>query len=68
MILNDHRIIHKDSIYAIYAYIGMVSGANVGKYASPMECLGSTVEIRCLTHQTVAEPGQNIAHGHSSRP
>ena len=27
-------------MYAIFAYIGRVSGVNVGKYASPMERLG----------------------------
>ena len=27
-------------MYAIYAYIGVVLGVNVGIYGSPMECLG----------------------------
>ena len=27
-------------MYAIYAYIGVVLGVNVGMYGSPMECLG----------------------------
>ena len=28
-------------MYAIYAYIGVVLGVNVGIYGSPMECLGN---------------------------
>ena len=27
-------------MYDIYAYIGVVLGVHVGKYGSPMECLG----------------------------
>ena len=27
-------------MYAIYAYIGVVWGVNVGMHGSPMECLG----------------------------
>ena len=30
----------KHSMYAIYAYIGVVLGVNVGIYGSPIECLG----------------------------
>ena len=30
----------RHSMYAIYAYIGVVLGVNVGIYGSPMECLG----------------------------
>ena len=32
--------IPRHSMYAIYAYIGVVLGVNVCKYASPMERLG----------------------------
>ena len=28
-------------MYAIYAYIGVVLGVNVGIYGSPIECLGT---------------------------
>ena len=32
-------------MYAIYAYIGVVLGVNVGIYGSPMECLGVTLKV-----------------------
>ena len=32
--------IPRRSMYAIYAYTGVVLGVNVGIYGSPMECLG----------------------------
>ena len=34
------NIYPRHPMYAIYAYIGVVSGVNVCKYGSPMECLG----------------------------
>ena len=33
-------IVSRRSMYAVYAYIGVVWGVNVGIYGSPMECLG----------------------------
>ena len=35
----DH-VFPRHSMYAIYAYIGVALGVNVGIYGSPMECLG----------------------------
>ena len=42
---DERQTLHGTAIYIyidIYAYIGVVWGVNVGIYASPMECLGTT--------------------------
>ena len=47
-------------MYAIYAYIGVVLGVNVGMYGSPMECLG--IYIYMIDYMDPSIQPQNESH------
>ena len=48
-------------MYGIFAYIEAVSGVNVGKYASPMECLDRKVVLETLRSSKALKPFYNFS-------
>ena len=44
---QEHRPVPKPSMYGTFSYMGVVSGINVGKYASPMDGLGYCFAVGC---------------------
>ena len=50
----------RHSMCAIYAYIGVVFGVNVGIYGSPMECLGIAPDSKRVTEMGNMETTQVV--------